>query len=123
MNEDYNAAGDLIVGVDNYFRYLTIRKIEDGTEQWKFSLQGIQEEIRKIRDDIGEDDSYESVLICQFEGDVQEGHLLVQAGPSSFFRIEYPSGEVTYLCERDRDRKDGLYLLGQTSRRTLFYMA
>lgn len=52
-----NVTGDLIVGVDDYFQYLAIRKIEDGTEQWRFSLQGIQEEIRKIRDDIEEDDS------------------------------------------------------------------
>lgn len=109
--------------MDNYFRYLTIRKIEDGTEQWKFSLQGIQEEIRKLWDNIGEDDSYESVFICQFEGDGQEGPLLVQAGYSSFFRIEYPSGEVTNLCERDRDRKDGLYLLEQTCARTFLSMA
>ena len=93
-----NATGDLIVGADDYFQYLTIRKIEDGTEQWRFSLQGIQGEIRKIRNDI-EDDSYECVFIRQFEGDGQEGYILVQAGPSSFFRIEYPSGEVTYLGE------------------------
>lgn len=94
-----NATGDLIVGADDYFRYLTIIKIKDGTEQWRFSLQGIQGEIRKIRDDIEEDDSYEGVFIRQFEGDGQEGYILVQAGPSSFFRIEYPSGEVTYLGE------------------------
>lgn len=79
--------------MDNYFRYLTIRKIEDGTEQWKFSLQGIQEEIRKLRDDIGEDDSYESVFICQFEGDGQEGPLLVQAGSSSFFGLNIHLGK------------------------------
>lgn len=108
-----NAAGDLIVGTDDYFQYLTIRKIGDGTEQWRFSLQGIQEEIRKIRDDIEEDDLYEGVFIRQFEGDGQEGYLLVQAGPSSFFRIEYPSGEVTYLGEylyRPSFSPDGKYL-------------
>ncbi len=94
-----NVTGDLIVGADDYFQYLAIRKIEDGTEQWRFSLQGIQEEIRKIRDDLEEDDSYEGVYIRQFEGDVQEGYILVQAGLSSFFKITYPSGKVTYLGE------------------------
>lgn len=36
--------------------------------------------------------------IVQFEGDDQGGWLTVQAG-DFFFRIEYPSGEVTYLGE------------------------
>ncbi|MDE7251179.1 MAG: hypothetical protein K2N82_15145 [Lachnospiraceae bacterium] len=92
-----NAEGNLLAGVrDNSL--LTIREIEEGAEQWSFSVQGIQEEVAQIRDDIQEGDTV-FVTVEQFEGDEKEGWLTVQAGRSSFFRIAYPSGEVTYLGE------------------------
>ena len=90
--------GNLLAGTRDNYSLLTIRKIEDGTEQWSFSLQGIQEEVARIRDDVREGDRV-LVEICQFEGNENEGWLTVQAGDSSFFRIAYPSGEVTYLGE------------------------
>lgn len=93
-----NAEGSLLAGIRDNYSLLTIRKIEDGTEQWSFSLQGIQEEVERIRDDIQEGDTV-LVVIQQFEGNEQEGWLTVQAGNSSFFRIAYPSGEVVYLGE------------------------
>ena len=93
-----NAEGNLLAGTRDEYSLLTIRKIEDGTEQWSFSLQGIQEEVARIRDDVEEGDTV-WVKICQFEGNGKEGWLTVQAGDSSFFRIAYPSGEVTYLGE------------------------
>ncbi len=94
MNEE----GNLIVTTNDDFGLLTIRRVEDGTEQWSFDLQDIQEQVRKIRDDVQKGEN-NLVEICQFEGNEQEGWLVVQAGPSSFFRIAYPSGGVTYLGE------------------------
>lgn len=93
-----NAEADLIVGTKDNFSLLTIRKVEDGTEQWSFPLQGIREEVKKIRNDI-QDKSVVTVLVRQFEGNEEEGWLTVQADRSSFFRIAYPSGEVDYLGE------------------------
>lgn len=93
-----NAEGDLYAGTD--YSLLTVGKIEDGIERWSFSLQGIQEEARKIRGNMGyKEDSVQYACICQFEGNEQEGWIIVQVGASSFFRIAYPSGEVTYLGE------------------------
>ncbi len=93
-----NAEGNLLAGTKDDYKLLTIRRIEDGIEQWSFPLQGIREEVERIRDDIQAKDTV-LVSVCQFEGDEKEGWLTVQAGPSSFFRISYPSGEVTYLGE------------------------
>lgn len=93
-----NLEGNLLAEIPDYYNLLTIRKIEDWTEQWSFSLQEIQEEVARIRDDIKEGDT-ELVLVQQFEGNEKEGWVTVQAGRSSFFRIAYPSGEVTYLGE------------------------
>lgn len=93
-----NAEGNLLAGIQDDYTLITIREIEDGTEQWSFSLRGIQEEMARIRDDIEEGDRV-YVSIQQFEGNEKEGWLTVQAENSSFFRIAYPSGEVTYLGE------------------------
>ena len=93
-----NIEGNLFAEIRDEYNLLTIRDIEEGAEQWSFSLQGIQEEVARIRDDIKEGDTV-LVTIQQFEGDEKEGWLTVQAGLSSFFRIAYPSGEVTYLGE------------------------
>ncbi len=93
-----NIEGNLIAGFKDQMNLLTVRAVEDGTEQWRFDLQGIQEEVWKIRDDVQEGDRV-FVYVRQFEGDEQEGWLVIQAGRSSFFRIAYPSGEVTYLGE------------------------
>ena len=93
-----NQEGDLLTEIKDDYKQLTIRRIEDGTEQWSFSLQGIREEVERMRDDIQAGGTI-LVSVCQFEGDENEGWLTVQAGPSSFFRIAYPSGEVTYLGE------------------------
>ena len=93
-----NAEGNLLTGIRDNFNLLTIRKIEDGTEQWSFSLRGIQEEAARIRDSVQDGDTVLTV-VQQFEGNEKEGWLTVQTGISSFFRIAYPSGEVTYLGE------------------------
>ena len=93
-----NVEGNLIAGFKDQMNLLTMRAVEDGAEQWRFDLQGIQEEVWKIRDDVQEGDQV-FVDVCQFEGDEQEGWLVIQAGRSSFFRIAYPSGKVTYLGE------------------------
>lgn len=93
-----NTDGKLLAGIQDNDSRLTIRRIEDGTEQWIFSLQGIREEVERIRDDVQEKDIV-LIKICQFEGDEKGGWLTLQAGCSSFFRIAYPSGEVTYLGE------------------------
>ena len=93
-----NSEGDLIAGIKDNLSLLTIRRIEDGSEQWSLDIQGMQEKVKKIRDDIREEDM-SLVFVKQFRGNEQEGWLLVQVGPSSFFRIDYPAGEVTYLGE------------------------
>ena len=93
-----NLEGDLIAGIKDDFCLLTIKRIEDGAELWNFDLQGMQEKVKKIRDDIREEDNG-MVFVEQFRGNEQEGWLLIQVGPSSFFRIDYPAGEVTYLGE------------------------
>lgn len=93
-----NLEGNLFAEFQDDYNLLTIREIENWTEQWSFSLQGIQEEVARIRDDIGEGDTI-WVSIQQFEGNEKEGWVTVQADRSSFFRIAYPSGEVTYLGE------------------------
>ena len=93
-----NAEGNLLAGIRDNGSLLTIREIEDGTEQWSFSLQEIREEVAQIRDDVQEEDTI-LVSIQQFEGNEKEGWVTVQAGRSSFFRIAYPSGEVSYLGE------------------------
>ena len=90
--------GNLIAITNDDFSLLTIRKVEDGTEQWRYDLQAIHEKVEKLRDDVQEEDRI-LVTVCQFEGNEKEGWLVIQAGPSSFFRIAYPSGEVTYLGE------------------------
>lgn len=95
---DLFAEEDMVAEINDDDSWLTIRKVEDETELWRFSLQGIREETARIRDDIQEGDIV-LVLICQFEGNEKEGWLTVQAGSSSFFRIAYPSGEMTYLGE------------------------
>ena len=98
--EKINAEGDLYAGTNYDDSLLTIGKIEDGIERWSFSLQGIKDEARKIRDNMGyKEGSVIGVYMCQFEGNEQEGWIIVQVGTSSFFRIAYPSGEVTYLGE------------------------
>ncbi|MDE7250737.1 MAG: hypothetical protein K2N82_12840 [Lachnospiraceae bacterium] len=93
-----NTEGDLIAGIKDNFSLLTIKRIEDGADQWSFDLQGMQEKVKKIRDDIREEDNG-VVFVEQFRGNEQEGWLVIQVGPSSFFRIDYPAGEVTYLGE------------------------
>lgn len=93
-----NPKGNLLAGTKDDYKLLTIRRIEDGTEQWSFSLQGIREDVERIRGDM-KDREQVMVSILQFEGDEKAGWLTVQAGPSSFFRIAYPSGEVIYLGE------------------------
>ena len=93
-----NIEGNLFAEIRDEYNLLTIRDIEEGAEQWSFSLQGIQEEVARIRDDIKEGDTV-LLTVQQFEGDEKEVWLTVQAGLSSFFRIAYPSGEVTYLGE------------------------
>ncbi|MDE5596527.1 MAG: hypothetical protein K2J04_01695 [Lachnospiraceae bacterium] len=95
---EINKEGSLLAETRSKYTLLTIRKIEDGSELWSFSLQGIREEVEQIRDDVQEGDTI-IVDFCQFEGNESEGWLTVQAGDSSFFRIAYPSGEVTYLGE------------------------
>ena len=98
--EKINAEGDLYAGTNHDDSLLAVGKIEDGIERWSFSLQGIKDEARKIRDNIGyKEGSVLGVYMCQFEGNEQEGWIIVQAGTSSFFRIAYPSGDVTYLGE------------------------
>lgn len=93
-----NLEGDLIAGIKDNFSLLTIRRIEDGAELWSFDLQGMQEKVKKIRDDIrGEDMSM--VFVKHFRGSEQKGRLVIQVGHSSFFQIDYPSGGVTYLGE------------------------
>ena len=95
---EINEEGSLLAETRSKYTLLTIRKIEDGSELWSFSLQGIQENVARIRDDVEEGDTI-IVDFCQFEGNENEGWLTLQAGNSSFFRIAYPSGEVTYLGE------------------------
>ncbi len=94
-----NEEGDLLAGVTDNHSRLTVRRIEDGTEQWSFDLKGIRGEARKIREARGYEEDSLWVEIEQFEGNEQEGWLVVQAGSSSFFQIAYPSDEVTYLGE------------------------
>lgn len=93
-----NFEGDLIAGIKDNFSLLTIKRLEDGEELWSFDLQGMQEKVKKIRNDIREEDNG-MVFVEQFRGNEQEGWLVIQVGPSSFFRIDYPSGKVTYLGE------------------------
>lgn len=95
---DLFAEEDMVAEINDDDSWLTIREIEDGTELWRFSLQGIRQEAARIQDDIQESDMV-LVLICQFEGNEKEGWLTVQVGRSSFFRIAYPSGKVDYLGE------------------------
>ncbi len=95
-----NAEGELYARTNVEDSLLTIGAIKDGTDQWSYGLEGIKEETREIRESKGyEADSVVGVFIEQFEGNEQEGWLVIQAGPSSFFRIAYPAGEVTYLGE------------------------
>lgn len=93
-----NFEGDLIAGIKDNFSLLTIKRLEDGEELWSFDLQGMQEKVKKIRNDIREEDN-SLVFVKQFRGNEQEGWLAIQVGPSSFFRIDYPAGKVTYLGE------------------------
>lgn len=92
-----NTDGKLFIEITDDFHLLSIKKACDDTTLWNFSLEGMQEDVRKRRDDIQEDEIM--VGICQFEGNEDTGWLAVQAGPSSFFRIAYPSGNVTYIGE------------------------
>lgn len=94
-----NAEGNLYAMPNHERSWLIIGAMKDGTEQWRFDLQGIREEAKKIREDRGYEEDYSGVNTEQFEGNEQEGWLVVQVGRSSFFRIAYPSGEVTYLGE------------------------
>jgi len=95
-----NAEGELYARTNVDDSLLTIGAVKDGTDQWSYDLAKIKEKAREIRESKGhEEDSVIGVFIEQFEGNEQEGWLVVQAGPSSFFRIAYPSGEVTYLGE------------------------
>lgn len=93
-----NAEGTLAAGIRNWER-ITIREIESEEEIWSFALQGLQEETRKIRGDTQKSGSVDYVWLLQFEGNAQEGWMIVQIGDSSFFRVDYPSGEATYLGE------------------------
>ncbi len=88
--------GDLITIMNDDRSLLTIRRVEDGTERWSYDLEGIREEVWKRRDMQKEDWFFSTV--CQFEGNEQEGWLVIQA-ESSFYKIAYPSGKVTYLGE------------------------
>ena len=93
-----NQEGNLFVEISDEYSLFTINRVEDGAEQWRYDLQAIHEEVEKIRDDVQERGRI-LVTVCQLEGNEQEGWLVIQAGSSSFFRIAYPSGEVTYLGE------------------------
>lgn len=98
--KELNVEGDMYAGTDYEDSLLTIGEIKDGTEQWSYDLKEIKEEARRIRESRGyEEDSALGVYIEQFGGNEQGGWLVVQAGPSSFFRIAYPSGKLTYLGE------------------------
>lgn len=116
----WNLEGDLIAGVKDQRKRLTIRSVEDGTELWSLDLQKIWEEVRpirkgmydewmkkglvteekiqQIRGGVPDEEWSPYIEVVQFEGNEQEGWLTVQAGDFSF-RIEYPSGEITYLGE------------------------
>ena len=89
--------GDLIAIMNDDHSRLTIRRVEDGTERWSYDLEGIREEVWKRRDDMQNGDGFFST-VSQFDGNEQEGWLVIQAG-SSFYKIAYPSGKVTYLGE------------------------
>lgn len=93
-----NTEGGLISVIKDNLSLLAIRRIKDGAELWSFDLQGMQEKVKKIRNDIREEDN-SLVFVKQFRGNEQEGWLVIQVGPSSFFRIDYPAGKVTYLGE------------------------
>ena len=95
-----NAQGDMYAGTNIEDSLLIIGTIKDGTEQWRYDLAEIKKKAREIRKNRGyEENSGLGVWIEQFEGNEEEGWMVVQAGPSSFFRIAYPSGEVIYLGE------------------------
>lgn len=116
----WNLEGDLIAGVKDQRKRLTIRSVEDGTELWGLDLQRIWEEVRplrkgmydewmkkglvteekiqQIRGGVPDEEWIPYIEVVQFVGNEQEGWLTVQAGDFSF-RIEYPSGEITYLGE------------------------
>lgn len=96
----YNAEGTVAAGIRD-FKQVTIREIESEAELWSFDLQGIQEEAEKIRGDMLESGpvSTDYAWLLQFEGNAQEGWLILQIGDASFFRVEYPSGKATYLGE------------------------
>ena len=87
--------GNLIAILNDDRSLLTVRRVEDGTVRWSYDLEGIREEVRKRRDDMQKGDWILST-VCQFDGNEQEGWLLIQTG-SSFYKIAYPSGEVTHL--------------------------
>lgn len=89
--------GDLIAIMNDDHSLLTIRRVEDGTERWSYDLEEIKEEVWKRRDDMQKGDWIRST-VWQFDGNEQEGWLVIQAR-SSFYKIAYPSGEVTYLGE------------------------
>ena len=86
-----------IIYNDTKTSLLTIRRVEDGTERWSYDLEGIREDVWERRDDMQKGYEFFST-VCQFEGNEQEGWLVMQAG-SSFYKIAYPSGKVTYLGE------------------------
>ncbi len=89
--------GDLIAIMNDDRSLLTIKRVEDGTERWSYDLEGIREDVWERRDDMQKGYEFFST-VCQFEGNEQEGWLVMQAG-SSFYKIAYPSGKVTYLGE------------------------
>ncbi len=89
--------GDLIAIMNDDRSLLTIKRVEDGTERWSYDLEGIREDVWERRDDMQKGYEFFST-VCQFEGNEQEGWLVIQA-ENSFYKIAYPSGEVTYLGE------------------------
>ena len=91
-----NEEGNLAAGVKKYVE-LVVKRIDNGTVLWSFSLDEIQNAVRKKRAGEQEDAGCFADVI-QFVGDEEEGNIILQ-GEDSFFQIAYPSNEVTYLGE------------------------
>ena len=99
-SEILNGEGTLLAGITDDYGLFTIRRIEDGSILWSYPLFGIREEVRRIRKGMPDEEWRPCMEVVQFEGNEQEGWVILQGGMvSSFFMITYPSGEVTYLGE------------------------
>ena len=92
-----NEEGNLAAGVKRY-EEIVIKRIDNGAILWSFSLDEVKNAVRK-KWTVEQDDAGCFADIIQFVGDEEEGSIILQRGDSSFFRIAYPSNEVTYLGE------------------------